>query len=218
MGLNIRLKEMFRKDDFEQISKFILEVCERTREDYELENKKLLNNENHIRTIMLERYMRNNDFCKKHQMSDYRFDAETPENYDGNGDYIGRADVRVVLKTDFTNYNAYYLIECKRIDGTLALNKKYIDNGILRFTTQYYSSYYSKNIMLGFVVRQVDLTANSQKIEDLQNSSDNKILHGDFQLIYNNRYNQMYTCIYNTELGKLELRHIFSDISEVTDL
>lgn len=218
MGLNIKLKKMFQKDEFEQISKFIIKVCDKIREDYELANKKLPNKENHIRTIMLENYMRNSDFCKKHQMSDYRFDVETPENYDGKGNYIGRADVRITLKTDFTNYNAYYLIECKRIDGTQVLNRKYVEEGILRFTTQYYSSYFSKNIMLGFVVKQIDLTENSQEIEFLQNSSDNEVLHGDFQSVLNDRYKQMYTCIYNTKSGTLELRHIFTDISKIVDV
>lgn len=215
MGMNTRLKKMFQKDDFERISEFILEVCDKTREEYESTNEKLVNNENHIRTIMLEKYMRNIDFCKGHQMSDYRFDLETPENYDGNGDYIGRADIRIILKTDFTNYNAYYLIECKRIDGTVDLNKKYVNQGVFRFTTQYYSSYYSKNIMLGFVVKQVDLTNNSRKIEELQNSSDHEFMHGNFQLIVDNKYQKMYTCMYNTEFGTLELRHIFTDISKV---
>lgn len=173
MGMNTKLKEMFQKDNVEQISKFILEVCNKNREDYASTNKKLKNDENYIRTIMLE--------------------------------------------TDFTNYSAYYLIECKRVDGKADLNKKYVNKGIMRFTTQYYSSHYGENIMLGFVVKQVDLTENSQKIEKLQNSSDNEFMHGSFQMLVNDEYQQMYTCAYNREFGTLELRHIFTDISKVIE-
>lgn len=45
-------------------------------------------------------------------------------------------------------------IECKRIDGTADLNKKYVKEGVARFVTQKYSSYYGRNVMLGFVVKR----------------------------------------------------------------
>ena len=162
---------------------------------------------------MLEEYL-----TKKkgtYGMSDYRFELEVPENYAGNGHHVGRVDIRILLKSDFEKEDAYYIIECKRIDGTADLNKKYVKEGVARFITEKYSSYYGRNIMLGFVVKKIDISANVQVIEGIQNSDLDQNMHGDFELVNSNNLTESYKCMYQVQSGELELRHIFSDYSSV---
>ena len=61
------------------------------------------------------------------------------ENYAGSGQHIGRVDIRILLKSDFEKDDAYYITECKRIDGSSDLNKKYVKEGVARFVTEKYS-------------------------------------------------------------------------------
>lgn len=164
---------------------------------------------------MLEEYLDNDQMRKSHYMQEYSFTPETQENYDGNGNYIGRADIRIKLKTDFDKHSAYYIVECKRIDGTSTLNEKYVKDGVARFVTQKYSSYYGKNIMIGFVVKKIALSMNAQKIENIQNASADSYMHGIFDMVLREKCHEMYKCTYQIESGELELRHIFSDFSGV---
>ena len=57
------------------------------------------------------------------------------ERYHSNG----RIDIRIIAKNDFEIDDAYYTIECKRLDnqnllGETGLNAKYVKEGIKRFT------------------------------------------------------------------------------------
>ena len=162
---------------------------------------------------MLEEYMKKQK--NVYGMSDYRFDLEIPENYVGDGKHIGRVDIRILLKNDFEKEDAYYVIECKRLDGTADLNKKYVKKGIARFITQKYSSYYGKNIMLGFVVKKIDISANAKLIEKIQNTESDKHMHGNFEFIDSNCVAESYRCIYQIQSGEVELCHIFSDYSSI---
>ena len=138
------LKELCRAD-FEKITTYIFDMCTLIVEDYEKKQLKLPNDENKIRSIMLEEYI--NKQKVPHNMLGYKFELEVPENYAGNGKYIGRVDIRSLLKSDFEKDDAYYIVECKRIDGSADLNKKYVKEGVARFVTGKYSSYYGRNIM-----------------------------------------------------------------------
>lgn len=111
--------------------------------------------------------------------------------------------------------DAYYIIECKRIDGTADLNKKYVKEGVARFVTQKYSSYYGRNVMLGFVVKKMDISANAQLIESIQNSDLDQNMHGNFELVNSDNLTESYKCMYRIQSGELELRHIFSDYSSI---
>ena len=166
--LNENILQALYRANFEKIANYIIEICELVVEDYEKKQLKLPNDENKIRSIMLEEYMKK--YKGAYGMSDYRFELEVPENYTGKGKHIGRVDIRILLKNDFEKEDAYYIIECKRIDGTSDLNKKYIEEGVARFVTQKYSSYYGRNIMLGFVVKKIDVPANVKSIEKIQNA------------------------------------------------
>ena len=211
--LNKSILDALYRANFEKITNYILDICELVVEDYEKKQLKLPNDENRIRSIMLEEYL-----TKKkgtYGMSDYRFELEVPENYAGNGHHVGRVDIRILLKSDFEKEDAYYIIECKRIDGTADLNKKYVKEGVARFITEKYSSYYGRNIMLGFVVKKIDISANVQVIEGIQNSDLDQNMHGDFELVNSNNLTESYKCMYQVQSGELELRHIFSDYSSV---
>ncbi len=158
--LNKNILGALYRANFEKIANYILTICELVVEDYEKKRLKLPNDENQIRSIMLEEYMKKQKGV--YGMSDYRFELEVSENYAGNGQHIGRVDIRIILKSDFEKEDAYYVIECKRIDGTFDLNKKYVKEGVARFITQKYSSYYGRNIMLAFVVKKIDALAFSK--------------------------------------------------------
>ena len=210
---NKEILEALYQADSDKITEYIFKICELVVEDYENKRLKMPNDENKIRSIMLEEYMKKQK--NVYGMSDYRFDLEIPENYVGDGKHIGRVDIRILLKNDFEKEDAYYVIECKRLDGTADLNKKYVKKGIARFITQKYSSYYGKNIMLGFVVKKIDISANAKLIEKIQNTESDKHMHGNFEFIDSNCVAESYRCIYQIQSGEVELCHIFSDYSSI---
>lgn len=211
--LNKDISEALCRANFEKIINYILDICELIVEDYEKKQLKLPNDENKIRSIMLEEYLRKQKASS--DMSDYRFDLEVPENYVGNGHHVGRVDIRILLKSDFEKEDAYYIIECKRIDGTAHLNREYVKEGVARFTTQKYSSYYGRNILLGFVVKKINISKNAQLIEKIQNTNFDRQMHGKFELVGNRSVTKSYKCIYQLQSGEIELRHIFSDYSGI---
>ena len=211
--LNKKILAVLYRANFEKITKYVVDICELIVEDYLQNQLKLPNDENKIRSIMLEEYLKKQK--NSYGMSNYRFDLEVPENYTGNGRHIGRVDIRILLKSDFEKEDACYIIECKRIDGTSDLNKKYVKEGIARFITQKYSSYYGRNIMLGFVVKKIDVSANAQLIERIQNADFDKHMHGKFEFVQNNSVAESYMCTYQIQSGELELCHIFSDYSSI---
>ena len=206
------LRALYRAN-FEKITTYILDICTLIVEEYEKKQLKLPNDENKIRSIMLEEYM--NKQKETHGMLGYKFELEVPENYAGCGQHIGRVDIRILLKSDFEKDDAYYIIECKRIDGSSDLNKKYVKEGVARFVTEKYSSYYGRNIMLGFVVKKIDVSVNAKMIEKIQNSDSDEHMHGNFELVDSSNVAKNYKCIYQMQSGKIELRHIFSDYSSI---
>jgi hypothetical protein len=128
---------------------------------------RLPNDENEIRDAFLnDNYLKNDSFKEQHTpLNNYQFDPETREN-------DGRADIRVLPVNPHKGDKAYYIIECKRIDavnttGSTGLNAEYIKNGICRFVSGYYSSYFGTNGMLGFVVDEIDIDSNVLKINSL---------------------------------------------------
>lgn len=126
-----------------------------------------LNDENGIRDILLRDYLKNQIIKKKVCLTDYLFDRETSEEVSD-----GRVDIRVMPVNPLVSDEAYYIFECKRLDskalrGTSGLNSEYIKNGIQRFTSSYYSSYYFANGMIGFVVEAINIKENIDNINYL---------------------------------------------------
>jgi hypothetical protein len=126
--------------------------------DCAAEAQKIANNEIVIRDFLFSRYLDNDDKMQTLGLDDFRFESEAPENYI-NGVPQGRADLRVYSIDDFRYRKRYFVIECKRIDGNLTLNREYVNNGIRRFigSSPKYTSYYKSNGMFGLLVRTVDV-------------------------------------------------------------
>jgi hypothetical protein len=129
-------------------------------------NTHLPNDENEIRDVFLDNYLKNDRFKKQHiPLNNFHFDLETREN-------AGRADIRILPVNPYRGDKEYYIIECKRINavnttGVRGLNAEYIKNGICRFVSDYYSSLFGTNGMLGFVVDEIDIDSNVSMINAL---------------------------------------------------
>ncbi|MDR2065124.1 MAG: hypothetical protein LBP85_05380 [Prevotellaceae bacterium] len=127
-----------------------------------------LNDENAIRDIFLsKKYLKNIDFRKANPpLANYHFDKETSENK-------GRADIRILQVNPYKDDDAYYIIECKRLDnvnqnGETGLNGKYISNGIARFTNENKYQFHSHTAgMMGFVVSKMGIHENVDFINHL---------------------------------------------------
>lgn len=196
-----------------RITDFLVDICDGIIVDCEQSNRKLPNDENIIRNVMIEDYIKKWKFSKR--MADFRFESENPEHYDGKGKYIGRVDIRILWKGDFAKDDAYFIVECKRIDGTAYLNKEYIKEGICRFVNKKYSSYYGRNIMLGFVVNKIDISGNVRLIDDMQSSYLDSNSFEPFVLIRKTSGTELYRNNYHINTGALELCHLFSDYSSI---
>ncbi len=152
---NFGFSSSFYLNEFEDILRGII-VCSNC---INSSGVALPNDENKIRDVMLLKYLKNESFKNAHfNLASYHFDYETIEN-------TGRADIRILPINKYINDEAYYIIECKRLNnqnlkGSTGLNAEYVQNGICRFVTSYYSSYFRINGMIGFVVDNLDIDNN----------------------------------------------------------
>jgi len=135
-----------------------------------------LNDENAIRDIFLSKeYLKKQKFRAKYPpLANYHFDKETVENG-------GRADIRVLQVKPYKDDDAYYVIECKRLDnvnqnGKTGLNGEYISNGIARFTNEKKYQFYNDTAgMIGFVISKMDIHENIDCINRLLQNTFNQI-------------------------------------------
>jgi len=161
-----------------------------------IDKVKVPNNENLIRDIILYEYLNNNEIRHSYDVIDYLFDPEVPEN-------CGRCDIKVQTLNTFIDTKAYYLFECKRLDGDNKLNNYYVKDGIERFTTNYkskickdyYSSYYGLNGMIGFIVKNINIDNNMKKINSTSLTIEKDKL-------------------YTTDHKKLTIYHLMMDFSK----
>ena len=65
--------------DMEKITRYIVDVSEQVVKDYQQNFEFLRNNENKIRNVILERYLKKSR--NNHNMMEYRFEVEAIENY-----------------------------------------------------------------------------------------------------------------------------------------
>lgn len=171
------------------------------------------NDENSIRDYMLLNYLKQQWFKKEYDLTSYLFDRELPENK-------GRIDIRVMPVNPFISDVAYYVIECKRLNsvnqnGTTGLNAEYISNGILRFTSAKYSSFFRTNGMIGFIVQSLDINQNVDSI--------NRLLKEHFshartkqELMFRNivkGFGFSYCSIHNDDIDEVTLYHLMLDFS-----
>ena len=149
----------------------MLECFELMRQDCERNSVKISNNEICIRDYLFYNYLNNDAVMRAIGFDDFLFIPEVPENYVDNRP-IGRADLQVFSTERFRHRERYFIIECKRVDGNLTLDREYIDEGIRRFVGESpkYTSFYKVNGMLGFVVREFDIDQNTDRINQLLKS------------------------------------------------
>jgi hypothetical protein len=180
------------------------------------DNVSLRNDENSIRDVLLINYLKNNRVRKKIDLINYYFEREVPEDAT-----VGRTDIKIITSNAFQDTAAYYTIECKRLDGLnpsgrTGLNAKYIENGIQRFVSKTYSSHYSINGMIGFVIRKLDIHKNTESI--------NTLLTGDFKHITVTQsltkkdiltgFDFSYYSTHNTADGELTVYHLMLDFAK----
>ena len=199
---NQQLNDIAKADMLENIIDFLFISLEQMKNDLLLLNKKLKNDENKIRNHLLENYLNDEGFRRKINYDNYPlvFEAEAQEGYDKESDkYKGRVDIKVISINTLKSYGKdYYIIECKRLDGSGRLNDEFVKEGIYRFVLDEpkYSSYNGSNIMLGFMVKDVDVDSNMYKINQIQNAGNDKFVKEfrkcksvkDEYYLYKNKY------------------------------
>ena len=209
------LNQHFKQNFYNIIITTLITSCKLMMENCCSNKLSIPNHEEKIRTYLLENYLENEKTRCIIGLSDVpiRFLPEVPENYDmDNNTYIGRTDIRVLSSNWLSNPKDYYIVECKRIDGTKSLNQKYVDEGIGRFVgdSPKYSSYNNQNIMLGFVVKEIDCSVVISDISNIHTNRIGSLIDKDIIIIEN--YKDYYLCE-SVYTNKLYLSHIFYDIS-----
>lgn len=198
--------------EFESILSKIVICYKLMRKD----NVALNNDENKIRDVLVNKYINNPKVKEKIQLKYFLF-PEVPET-----ETIGRTDIRIHNPNRYYNQEEYFIIECKRLDSTnmsgiTGLNAKYIENGIQRFATKHYSSYYRVNGMIGFVVEKIDIHANINSINNILTSSFNtittkkEITHDSFIENFDFQYHSIH---FDNDNSEFKLYHLMFDFHE----
>ncbi len=219
---NVELNQILKKDIYEDMIDFIFVSLEQMKKDLLLQGEKLQNDENKIRTHLLENYLNNSEFRQKVNFEDLylAFNAENVEGYNKESEeYIGRVDIKVYsFNTIISNNKNYYIIECKRLDGSKQLNEKFVIEGICRFVLDKpkYSSFNNENIMLGFFVKNINIDLNTDEINKIQ--KENQEIH-IIQEMHKCRKDKeeyyLYRSKYRCGYKQIELSHIFYNLYEV---
>lgn len=170
------------------------------------------NNENKIKNRLYKDYLNNQDIRNSLGLNEYLFKTETAfisEDYDEKG----YSDIEVIdLKGSLTSTEAYYIIECKRLDDEnphykRSLNNKYIDEGINRFIDEKYPTHNKVNGMLAFIVKRINIAENCKHFSNLEKYAFIKDL--DFT----------YKSNHTTKSGKkIELYHLMLDFSSKIEI
>ncbi len=203
--------ELIYESEFKQVLSFFIDCHSQMIKAHK--KSKIENNENKIRNRLFKDYLTSNKIKASANLFPCRFECESAE-IDNDYNEVGYTDIKVLTQASLNTSDAYFIIECKRIDGRSVLNKKYISDGIMRFIdAKKYPSYYNLNGMLAFIVNDIDIDKNVGKI--------NALLRSDFILANTEDYlkplnNQVYTSIHKTaKKKKLKLFHVMLDLSEI---
>ena len=179
------------------------------------DNIQLRNDENKIRDILVEHYL--NHPLKRQELGidNLIFNREPSENM-----AKGFVDIKIQTMISLNNPQAYYIFECKRLDGSMDLNRKYVKEGIMRFISEKYSSYYGLNGMLGFEVCKLDTTANIEKINRLAAADypGTHVIKSIARTVATREFNYSYVSSHNTvSLREIALYHLMLDFSGVIE-
>jgi len=161
------------QNDFQVILKGIISSYKlMLRKEYQV----FENHEVKIKNKLLKDFLQNNENRKNLGLLNFRFFSESSSGIDESYDDVGYTDITVLKLSPFFNKEkSEFIFECKRLDGTLDLNRKYLTEGVLRFVEEKYCSIHGIHGMLGFVVRDIDLDKNIIKINDLQEKENIRI-------------------------------------------
>ncbi|GHU64142.1 hypothetical protein AGMMS49983_09250 [Clostridia bacterium] len=210
---NPDLNLIYADDVYEKLITHLLFCCEKMVLDYHGQHKFVENNENKMRNRLLEEYL------NAITIGVFYFQAEAPENYDHNtAAHSRRIDIKVISSNIFSNSKDYYTIECKRVDGQKTLNEKYIEEGVARFVVPPigYPSYHQRNIMLGFVVSNIDIQTNTDQIKGIQSAILRTYINSDLTLLRSDPGKYfIYLSSYRVNADILNLHHIFYDFSSI---
>lgn len=180
------------------------------------------NNEEKIRDILYNRYLNNNKIRNQIGLN-FNIDCEPAEYV--NGKCSGYVDLKFFSRNSLTDTSAYYIIECKRLDnqnlkGITGLNAEYIKNGIMRYVSGQYSANKYLSGMIGFVVEQLDISANITNINNLLRMafSDAKTKTFLTPLSFINDFKYQYYSIHKDIKNKeFKLYHLMFDFSANVD-
>lgn len=151
--------------EFNQIMDFVLECYHLMLEKYQ--GQHIENNENKIRNRLYKDFLNSNKTRNLIDIFPCRFECECAE-IDVEYKEIGYTDIKVLTTTSLSDADAYYIIECKRIDGSKNLNSEYIKEGVFRFVDVLkYPSYNNVCGMIGFIVKEIDIDKNIQTLNEI---------------------------------------------------
>lgn len=191
-----------------------------------VEARQLLpNNENTIRDEFIK-FLMDNQYRRAYPyLTNYIFKKEEVEN-------DGRVDIQIITGNTFKDTDAYYNIECKRLDsintaGTTGLNAEYIKNGMCRFITGYYTSYYGCSGMFGFVVDKIDIHSNTcdsmnallkKGMKDKDGITiDTRVTMPITNVPAVNDFDYAYISKHETKNGEITLFHLMFDFSDLVN-
>jgi hypothetical protein len=209
---NFTHKKNFIETQLKQIICGILECCEITKKL----NIKLENKEEIIRNHLYIECFNNDIIMEKSGLENFRFEPEIPENYNSDKKPIGRVDLKIYSIETFKTRKSYFIIECKRIDGSSNLNNEYINEGVSRFITKKYSSSLKKNVMFGFVVKKIEIGNNAEKISQKEKEKFKRKVKNSFVIEkMSEKHKYIYKSDYLIDNSDLSLYHIFYDFSAI---
>lgn len=201
---NFQYGSQFRKRQLEGI----LTDCARVYELVVSNGSSLHNNENEIRDKLAE-YLEDDDYktnCTS-MVKNFQVDPEVPEGSHG------RVDLRFLPVNPYEGQKVYYIIECKRLDGSNHLNKEYVEHGMKRFKSpDKYSTRLGFNGMMGFLVNQLDVALTCGSI--------NTSLAAEEQLnavAFSTSGCYAFESSLNTTLERVTLLHLWMDFSSVME-
>ena len=210
--------QTFSNSEFESL----LVCCVSIYNEFVGTNLRCAGREEKIRDIFFDKL--NNDVYRDNHptLQNYHFEKEPQEN-------TGSLDIKAKTLNPYMSTKAFFCIECKRLgigkDGhATELNIEYVKNGICRFVSDYYSSYFGCNAMFGFLVNKVCVqteiidSINSKLNTDYTNTQGRKVnARGKTGLHYvdfANGYRHSYISTHTHVSGKeLVLYHLLFDFS-----
>lgn len=215
-----KLNNILKEDIFIEMRNFVVKCCELMNDESISFGNLLPNHEDKIKLRLMNKYLRQPSVRETLGFKNIRlmFDAETVENYNEENDGCNaRLDIKVSSEDTLTHYDKYFTIECKRLDGYAHLNKEYVKEGVSRFVSPgaKYASGYGKNLMLGFIVRDIDLKENATKINQIQKVElpneikEELLMLEEIPLKY-----CIYRGMYSTNFGEIQLQHLFYNLSK----